>query len=255
VAGCATSPTSVDALATGGCSSCSGARTRHLGSGSESGHLAEQKEDRGVLGKWGNDLRQTFRTLATAAGVSEFDARLLINHAIPGVNAGYISRHKLLEDHLRIQQQAISATMFNALGDLIAKDDAVGSWLGPCATRRAIQVAKRNDGEALRDEYNSSVFVLSGSVASGHIGDKSVRCLEPGGYSHQQGHRPGNRHWNSQDQLGRFNVRTNRQIKPGATPRAFAGEIKPQQTRQVIVPGPKAHPRYRKPTIAGRTLV
>ncbi|MER9232899.1 hypothetical protein NKI56_12465 [Mesorhizobium sp. M0622] len=80
----------------------------------ESGHLAEQKEDRNVLGKWGNDLRQTFRTLATAAGVSEFDARLLMNHAIPGVNAGYISRHKLLEDHLRIQQQAISATMWRS---------------------------------------------------------------------------------------------------------------------------------------------
>lgn len=74
-------------------------------SDSESGHLAEQKEDRDVLGKWGNDLRQTFRTLATAAGVSEFDARLLMNHAIPGVNAGYISRHKLLEDHLRIHSK------------------------------------------------------------------------------------------------------------------------------------------------------
>ncbi|PZV34449.1 hypothetical protein B5V02_32255 [Mesorhizobium kowhaii] len=128
---------------------------------SESGHLAEQKDDRDVLGKWGNDLRQTFRTLATAAGVSEFDARLLMNHAIPGVNAGYISRHKLLEDHQRIQQQAISATMFGALGNLIAKDDAVRSWLGPCATRRAIQVAMRNDGEALRDEYRSVVFVRS----------------------------------------------------------------------------------------------
>jgi hypothetical protein len=49
--------------------------------------------------KWGNDLRQSFRTIATAAGVSEFDARLLMNHAVPGVNAGYITRHKLLEDH------------------------------------------------------------------------------------------------------------------------------------------------------------
>ncbi|WP_254017829.1 hypothetical protein [Mesorhizobium escarrei] len=47
--------------------------------------------------------------------MSEFDARLLMNHAIPGVNAGYISRHKLLEDHLRAQQQAISTTMFGSL--------------------------------------------------------------------------------------------------------------------------------------------
>lgn len=56
---------------------------------SVSGHLVEQKEDRAALSKWGNDLRQTFRTIATPAGVSEFDARLLMNHAIPGVNAGY----------------------------------------------------------------------------------------------------------------------------------------------------------------------
>jgi hypothetical protein len=40
--------------------------------------------------------------------VSEVDAKLLMNHAIPGVNSGYITRHKLLEDHLRAQQQAIS---------------------------------------------------------------------------------------------------------------------------------------------------
>ena len=64
---------------------------------SKSGHLSETKEDRETLSKWGNDLRQTFRTIATAAGVSEIDAKLLMNHAIPGVNAGYITRHKLLE--------------------------------------------------------------------------------------------------------------------------------------------------------------
>ncbi len=45
------------------------------------GHLVEQKEGRDVLSKWGNDLRQSYRTLATMAGVSEFDARLLMNHA------------------------------------------------------------------------------------------------------------------------------------------------------------------------------
>ena len=96
------------------------------------------------MAKWGNDLRQTFRTLATPAGVSEFDARLLMNHAIPGVNAGYISRHKLLEDHLRTQQQAISNTIFAALGNLVTKDNTVRSWLGSRATQRAIEASKRN---------------------------------------------------------------------------------------------------------------
>ena len=75
---------------------------------SAAGHIVEQKEDRAVLSKWGNDLRQSYRTLAQAAGVSEFDARLLMNHSIQGVNAGYITRHKLLDTHLRQQQTKIS---------------------------------------------------------------------------------------------------------------------------------------------------
>ena len=96
---------------------------------SGSGHLVEQKEDRDSLSKWGNDLRQSFRTLAQAAGVSEFDARLLMNHAVPGVNAGYITRHKLLEDHLRSQQQAISRTIFAAARVELDDDTAVARWL------------------------------------------------------------------------------------------------------------------------------
>lgn len=106
------------------------------------GHVVEQKEDRDVLSKWGNDLRQSYRTLATMAGVSEFDARLLMNHAIPGVNAGYITRHKLLEQHLRSQQQAISDTMFAALGGALTKSPVMQSWLAPRASHRLIQEAR-----------------------------------------------------------------------------------------------------------------
>ena len=84
---------------------------------SASGHLAETKEHRTKLSKWGNDLRQTFRTIATAAGVSEIDAKLLMNYSIPGVNAGYITRHKLLGDHLRYQQQAITSAIFASVGN------------------------------------------------------------------------------------------------------------------------------------------
>lgn len=105
---------------------------------SASGHLAETKEDRDTLSKWGNDLRQTFRTIATAAGVSEIDAKLLMNHAIPGVNAGYITRHKLLEDHLRRQQQAISSAVFAALGTSLTEDQSLQNWLRHGAARRTI---------------------------------------------------------------------------------------------------------------------
>jgi hypothetical protein len=83
-------------------------------SDSEKGYMREQKEPRNRLSKWGNDLRQSYRTIAAAAGVSEIDCRLLMNHAIQGVNAGYITRHKLLEDHLRHQQQMISDTIFRS---------------------------------------------------------------------------------------------------------------------------------------------
>lgn len=101
---------------------------------SASGHIVEQKEDRATLSKWGNDLRQSFRTIAAAAGVSEFDAKLLMNHAIPGVNAGYITRPKLLEDHLRRQQQAISSAVFAAPS---THNPAARRWLQPRYARHA----------------------------------------------------------------------------------------------------------------------
>jgi integrase len=103
---------------------------------SASGHLVEQKEDRDTLSKWGNDLRQSFRTIATAAGVSEFDAKLLMNHAIPGVNAGYITRHKLLENHLRNQQQANSSAAFAALGSFLTEHSEIRKWLGRDGSQR-----------------------------------------------------------------------------------------------------------------------
>ncbi|RUX94875.1 DUF4102 domain-containing protein [Mesorhizobium sp. M7D.F.Ca.US.004.03.1.1] len=81
---------------------------------SGSGHMVEHKEKRDDLSKWGNDLRQTFRTIAQAAGVAELDVHLLMNHSIPGVNAGYITRNKLLSDHLRQQQEAVSRRMLEA---------------------------------------------------------------------------------------------------------------------------------------------
>jgi site-specific recombinase XerD len=109
---------------------------------SVSGHLAEQREDRAILSKWGNDLRQSFRTIATTAGVSEFDAKLLMNHAIPGVNAGYVTRHKLLEDHLRSQQQSISSAVFAALGTSLTERSGIRNWLGRDGSQRLAMVAQ-----------------------------------------------------------------------------------------------------------------
>lgn len=79
---------------------------------SSTGHIVEHKERRSVLSKWGNDLRQSYRTIGQAAGINEVDMHLLMNHSLSGVNAGYITRNRLLGDHLRRQQQAISDTVF-----------------------------------------------------------------------------------------------------------------------------------------------
>ncbi len=84
---------------------------------SNSGHLAEHKEDRRDLSKWGNELRQTYRTLAQAAGISQLDIHLLMNHSLPGVNAGYITRDGLLGGHLRKQQARISQVILDAAGN------------------------------------------------------------------------------------------------------------------------------------------
>ncbi len=122
---------------------------------SASGHLVEQKEDRATLSKWGNDLRQSFRTIATAAGVSEFDAKLLMNHAIPGVNAGYITRHKLLEDHLRRQQQAISSAVFATLAGLPVENLTIRDWFDCGTARRVLRDAKLNQPDS--DECPATV--------------------------------------------------------------------------------------------------
>lgn len=125
------------------------AREWVFASDSDTGHLVEQKEERHLLSKWGNDLRQSFRTLAQTAGVSEFDARLLMNHAIPGVNAGYITRHKLLEDHLRAQQQAISRILMTRAMAARASSPSIGGWLN-VGSRRAVDVAATLHGRGER---------------------------------------------------------------------------------------------------------
>lgn len=97
---------------------------------SASGRLVEHKEERGVLAKWGNELRQSYRTLAQPAGVSELDVHLLMNHSLPGVNAGYITRHRLLENHLREQQDKISAVIVaSAVRGRGAAVADIKSWL------------------------------------------------------------------------------------------------------------------------------
>ena len=79
------------------------------------GHLAEHKEDRKTLSHWGGDLRQTYRTVAQAIGISELDIHLLMNHAVAGVSAGYITRAKLVPTSLRDAQEKLSRAMIERM--------------------------------------------------------------------------------------------------------------------------------------------
>ena len=107
---------------------------------SPSGHIVEHKEDRATLAKWGNDLRQTYRTVAQTAGIADLDIHLLMNHTVPGVNAGYITRNKLLGDHLRQQQEMISRKMVDAVrGRPNGKQGT--AWIWPHLPARRILMA------------------------------------------------------------------------------------------------------------------
>ena len=149
---------------------------------SESGHLAETKEDRDGLSKWGNDLRQTFRTIATAAGVSDFDAKLLMNHSIPGVNAGYITRHKLLEDHLRRQQQAISSAAFAALGAPHIENGVLRAWHSRGAVVHALSEVSQ---QLPKFDENNSWFrgqLRYAASRRGEDDDRSALLRQPHGF-------------------------------------------------------------------------
>lgn len=92
------------------------AKTWIFAGDSRVGHMTVHREPREVLSKFGNDLRQTFRTVGQAAGLSELDSHLLMNHSLPGVNAGYITRAKLLVGHLRKTQEEISQLVMSQSG-------------------------------------------------------------------------------------------------------------------------------------------
>ncbi len=115
---------------------------------SATGHLIEHKEDRADLSKWGNDLRQTYRTVGQAVGVNDVDMHMLMNHTLPGVNAGYITRNKLLGDHLRGQQQLISSKVIHAAARAKESGERIRSWLNLLQPDHAT----RNPTQSLRIE-------------------------------------------------------------------------------------------------------
>jgi len=113
------------------------AKTWIFAADSEEGHIVEQKESRGTLSKWGSDLRHTYRTLGQAAGLSPVDMHLLMNHSVKGVNEGYITRSKLLNDHLRASQQTLSDFIIKS-GTAPPKDGSKRERVWPLLAARRI---------------------------------------------------------------------------------------------------------------------
>jgi len=63
--------------------------------------------------------------------LSEIDIHLLMNHALPGVNAGYITRGRLLNNHRREQQERISQIVMNSIEKAgLDVREKLRAWLG-----------------------------------------------------------------------------------------------------------------------------
>jgi hypothetical protein len=74
------------------------------------------KKERDTLSKYGNDLRQTFKTVATEVGIGRLEAKLLMNHKVDSdVHDAYASRGALA-GHLLQAQERISRAIVAKLG-------------------------------------------------------------------------------------------------------------------------------------------
>jgi hypothetical protein len=96
--------------------------------------------------KPGNDLRQTYRTVAQTVGLAALDIHLLMNHSVIGVNAGYINRNKLLRDHLRQQQEMISGKIVDPLRPRSSIERRPTLWPLPTARRMLSELLRVSQG-------------------------------------------------------------------------------------------------------------
>jgi hypothetical protein len=110
---------------------------------SEAGHLAEWREDRAALSKFGTDLRQSFKTISVECGVGKLEAKILMNHKVDqDVHDGYATTPELRE-HLHKCQARISAGIMGRLAPAMGATLLVGMNLMPAiASARRAKVAR-----------------------------------------------------------------------------------------------------------------
>lgn len=82
---------------------------------SKSGHLAEWREDRGVLSSWGKQLRRSYIIAAETLDVSERTLKRLVNHKTQDVTMGYGDRDRMWP-RLVAEQERISAHIMSHAG-------------------------------------------------------------------------------------------------------------------------------------------
>lgn len=69
-------------------------------------------KERGLPSQTGHILRHTYRTIAQRAGIDKIDARLLLDHAVPGIDGVYIHESALF-DRLLIAQEEMTKAIFS----------------------------------------------------------------------------------------------------------------------------------------------
>ena len=83
---------------------------------SKQGHVKATTtwRERTLPSETGHILRHTYRTLAQRVGIDKIDARLLLDHKVPGIDGIYI-HEKALFDRLLASQEQMSAAILELL--------------------------------------------------------------------------------------------------------------------------------------------
>lgn len=63
----------------------------------------------------GHILRHTYRTIAQRVGIDKIEARLLLDHTVPGIDGVYIHEKALLDKQLAAQER-MSAELLRPIG-------------------------------------------------------------------------------------------------------------------------------------------
>jgi integrase len=71
--------------------------------------------EKALAGQTGHILRHTYRTIAQRVGVDQTDARLLMDHAVPGIEGVYVHERALF-DRLLEAQERMTAAVFDLCG-------------------------------------------------------------------------------------------------------------------------------------------